>query len=180
MPRVIVGFGLLVGRPAWVGGAGFEGFTTVLVGFADGVASGSVRVGVGAGVLLAGGRGMTCDDDVAGPPTGVVRAGADVGSAELGAGELAGALLGDAEILDCDGRAVAPADGPLGAAARWSGPGVELGPGDPSGPVAGESITMATTTAATTNPATAASAITAPLIRVPESPRPDCAARAGT
>jgi hypothetical protein len=116
---VTVGFGLLVGRPAGVvRGAGREGFTTVLLGFGAGFSSDLVRFGAAAGALpagalLAGERGMTCDDDAAGAPSGVVRAGA-----ELGARELVGALLREAEVLDRDGLAVAPASDPLGAAAR--------------------------------------------------------------
>jgi hypothetical protein len=178
---VIVGFGLLVGRPAGVvRGAGREGFTTVLVGFADGVISG--RVGVAAGALLAGERGMTRDDEAGGGggPRGVVRAGVDVGFAVLGGGELAGRLLRDAEVLDRDGLAMAPSDDPLGAAARWSGPGVPSGRGATPCLVSGASITTAATTAATTVAAVVAST-TMPVTRLPGIPRPDCAApRAGT
>lgn len=175
-----MGFGLLVGRPAGVvRGAGREGFTTVLLGFADGAAS--ERVGVAAGALLAGERGMTRDDDAtAGTPRGVVRAGADVGFAVLGGGELAGLLLGDAEALDRDGLAVALSDDPLGAAARWSGPGVPSGRGVTPGLVSGASITTAATTATTTVAAVVAST-TMPVMRLPGIPRPDGAApRAGT
>lgn len=174
-----MGFGLLVGRPAGVvRGAGREGFTTVLRGFADGAASepGRVRVGATAGVLLAGARETTCDDDAtAGTPRGAVRTGADGGFAVLGGGELTGLLLRDAEVLDRDGRAVAPSDEPLGAAARWSGPGVLSGRGVPPGLVSGASITTAATTAATTVAAVVAST-TMPVMPLPGIPRPDCAA----
>jgi hypothetical protein len=116
---VIVGVGLLVGRPAGVvWGAGCEGFTAVLLGFGDGLPSGSVRLGLGAaaGALLARKAKMACDDDAAGAPRGVVRAGADpVG---LGVDELAGPRLRDAEVLDWDGLAGTVPSGPLGAAAR--------------------------------------------------------------
>jgi hypothetical protein len=106
---VIVGVGLLVGRPRGVvWGAGCEGFTAVLLGFGDGLASGPVRVGAAAGVLLAEKPGMAWDDDAAGAPRGVVRAGV----------ELVGPLLRDAEVLDWDGLAVMLPAGPLGAAAR--------------------------------------------------------------
>jgi hypothetical protein len=91
----------------------------VLLGLGDGLGSGSVRVGAAAGALLAGEPGRACDDDAAGAPTAVVRAGVDlVGSAELDGDELVGRLLGDAAVLDWDGRAGTLPSGPLGAAAR--------------------------------------------------------------
>jgi hypothetical protein len=88
-----------------------------LLGFGDGLPSGFVRVGAAAGALLAEEPKMACDDDAAGAPRGVVRAGVDrVGFAELGADELVGPLLRDAEVLDWNGLAATLPSGPLGAA----------------------------------------------------------------
>ncbi len=179
-----------------MGRAGFEGFAAVLLGFGVGAALGLVRVGTAVGALLARESGVTCDD-AEGAPRGVVRAGADlvVFAEPSVVGELTGALVRDAEVLDRDGLTVAPPSGPLGAAARWSGPEVTVGPGvtfgpgeesglEESGLVAGESITTAVTTAAPTTAAVPASATATPpmrLLRAPDDPRPDSAAgRGGT
>lgn len=162
MPRVVVGVGLLVGRPVGaVGGAGRVGFATVLVGFGDRLDSGALRFGCAAGALLPEAR---AEDDATGAPrSGVTAATGDalLAGDVPGDGEPDGAL-GDAEVLGWVDSAPGPPSGSSGVAAWCPGPGVRSSP---------EIAAIATAVAAA-----APSTATAPVRR---HPRPDPAARAG-